>query len=199
MGSNELRKRATWQDYSGTNATIAEKGFFHVFETLFKDTSFMIRSKPKEFNNIYTEIELTPEVLSEIYNPPEGIKRHGISPDYAIDNKESQKTLYVEVKRQDGWVEGGKRSDGRGNAHERSCKFFTPGLLRIMREYGKIQSDALPFWTVFQGDIARDPCRVREITCWYDKFDSHFFFWRDSKNPEPLINHFVERLSHLLD
>ena len=38
----------------------------------------------------------------------------------------------IESKRQDGWVEGGARKDGRGNAHERSCKFFTPGLLKIM-------------------------------------------------------------------
>jgi len=112
---------------------------------------------------------------------------------------ETRKTLYVEVKRQDGWVEGGNRSDGRGNAHERSCKYFTPGLIKIMRSRGISQEDALPFWTVFQGDIARDPCRVREVTCWYDKYDAHFFFWRDSTNAEPLLKHFINKLSYLLD
>ena len=59
------------------------------------------------------------------------IKKHGISPDLSIKNTEKNKTIFIEVKRQDGWVEGGKRSDGRGNAHERSNKFFTPGLLKV--------------------------------------------------------------------
>lgn len=199
MGSSELRGRATWQDYSGANATSAEKYFFDVFQKLFDNTSYRIRSKPKEFRNIYTTVQLTPQVISEIYNPPEGVNKHGISPDYAIDNMETRKTLYVEVKRQDGWVEGGNRSDGRGNAHERSCKYFTPGLIKIMRSRGISQEDALPFWTVFQGDIARDPCRVREVTCWYDKYDAHFFFWRDSTNAEPLLKHFINKLSYLLD
>jgi len=200
MGSSELRGRATWQDYSGTNAAAAEKGFSRVFQKYFEDTSFRIRSKPNEFNNIYKNVELSAQVISEIYNPPENqIKRHGISPDYAIDNTESGKTIYVEVKRQDGWVEGGVRSDGRGNAHERSCKYFTPGLIKLMRQRGITQPEALPFWTVFQGDIARDPCRVREVTLWYDNYDAHFFFWRDSSTPQPLLEHFENRLSHLLD
>lgn len=199
MGSNELRKRAIWQDYSGANATGAEKNFYSVFKKAFEGTAYKIRAKPKEFKNIYVEIELPEDVIAEIFNPPGGIKRHGISPDYAIDNTETNKTLYVEVKRQDGWVEGGKRSDGRGNAHERSCKYFTPGLMKLMRSKGIDNEGALPFWTVFQGDITRDPCRVREITCWYDNYDAHFFLWRDSKNAEPLVKHFVEKLSPLLD
>lgn len=199
MGSKELKRRAIWQDYSGAKATSAEKDFFEVFTNIFKDTSFQIRAKPQELKNIYKEIKLTPQVISEIYNPSEEIKRHGIWPDYAIQNTETGKTLYVEVKRQDGWVEGGKRSDGRGNAHERSCKYFTPGLIKIMRSGGITQEDALPFWVVFQGNITRDPCRVREITYWYDTFNAHLFFWRDSKNPEPLLKHFIDKLSCLLD
>jgi len=136
--------------------------------------------------------------LTEIYTPDKEIKHHGINPDYAIDNTATNKTLYVEVKRQDGWVEGGKRSDGRGNAHERSCKYFTPGLLEILRKQGNLGKDALPFWTVFQGDITRDPCRVREITCWYQGYENHFFFWRNSKDKEKLLDHFNNKLRKLL-
>ena len=33
---------------------------------------------------------------------------------------------------EDGWVEGKPRSAGRGNAHERSNTFFTPGLLKAV-------------------------------------------------------------------
>ena len=124
--------------------------------------------------------------------------KHGIKPDYAIDNTKTKKTLYVEVKRQDGWVEGKLPSAGRGNAHERSCKFFTPGLLRILREKGKLGDDVLPFWVVFQGNVARDPKRVREVTTWYYGYSAHFFFWRKKSDKESLINHFNKKLRPLL-
>lgn len=198
MGSDANRLRKKWQDYSGLNAGQAEKDFYETLQTLFLDTEFEIRDKPKEFRNIYVDFPLSEQELEEIYTPERPISRHGVLPDYAIDNTETNKTIYVEVKRQDGWVEGGKRSDGRGNAHERSCKFFTPGLLNILREKGNIDNDQLPFWTVFQGDITRDPCRVREITCWYDDYTANFFFWRNSENPDSLVEHFIEKIKPLL-
>ena len=198
MGTDELRNRDIWQDRSGASAQAAEYSFFNVFQRVFLGTNFRIRSKPNEFNSIYVGYPLSDKTLSEIYNPPVPIRKHGITPDYAIDNIESKKTLYVEVKRQDGWVEGKPRSAGRGNAHERSCKYFTPGLLKILRQAGHIPAPALPFWTVFQGDITRDPCRVREVTCWFDTYPHHFFFWRDNRNPTPLVEHFDNNLKHLL-
>lgn len=136
-------------------------------------------------------------MLAKIYNPNE-TWTHGVIPDYAIDNLKTKKTLYVEIKRQDGWVEGKPRKAGRGNAHERSCKFFTPGLLKILRKHGKLGNKALPFWVVFQGDIARDPKRVREIHCWYGKYSAHFFLWHNSADGTSLINHFNTKLKHLL-
>ena len=125
------------------------------------------------------DVRLSEQELSEIYNPEEVITRHGVNPDYAITNKETNKTIYVEVKRQDGWVEGGTRADGRGNAHERSCKFFTPGLQNKLREYGNLADGITPFWVVFTGDITRDPCRVREIKLWYEGIPEHYFMWRN--------------------
>lgn len=199
MGSKHNRIRRKWQDYSGNNAALAENTFFENFEKIFTGTDYRIRAKPKEFQNIYVDQKLSDKELSEIYTPPEPVTRHGVYLDYAIDNTKTQKTIYVEVKRQDGWVEGGKRSDGRGNAHERSCKFLTPGLLKILRDKSGIQEPALPFWTVFQGDITRDPCRVREITCWYDEFDAHFFFWRNAPDPDLIFKHFDEKISGLLE
>jgi hypothetical protein len=198
MGSKELRGRRVWQDVSGYKAGVAEHTFLAVFENLFRRTPFRIRPKPKEFSNIYTAVTLPPEEIAQIYTPKDPIKRHGLLPDYAIDNTASDKTLYVEVKRQDGWVEGGKRADGRGNAHERSCKFFTPGLLTTLRQQGGLGAEVLPFWTVFQGDITRDPCRVREISLWYKGHESHFFFWRSQADADSLIQHFETKLKHLL-
>lgn len=198
MGSAELRKRATWQDYSGHNAAKAEHSFFETFGNLFLGTEYRIRSKPNEFNTIYVNVDLPDDVASQIYTPDEPVTKHGISPDYAIDNLNTRKTLYVEVKRQDGWVEGKPRSAGRGNAHERSCKYFTPGLLKKLRDEGGIQEPNLPFWTVFQGDITRDPCRVREISLWYQGFEKHFFMWRNNLDAKPIVDHFVNNLEELL-
>lgn len=199
MGSEHNRIRRKWQDYGGFNASAAEASFFESFDKVFFGTDYSIRSKPKEFQNIYVNIKIKPEDLAAIYNPTKAVTRHGVFPDYAIDNRITGKTIYIEVKRQDGWMEGGKRSDGRGNAHERSCKFFTPGLLKILRDKSKITEPALPFWTVFQGAITRDPCRVREVTCWYDGYEGHFFFWRQSPDPELLFAHFDDCIAPLLD
>lgn len=198
MGKEELRKREIWQDTSGKKAGVAEKNFYQVFSEYFKDSDFRIRKKPKEFNNIYFNVKLSKKVLDNIYKPNLKKWRHGIMPDFAIDNIKTKKTLYIEVKRQDGWVEGTSRSAGRGNAHERSCKFFTPGLLRILSEHGKLGHNVLPFWIVFQGDITRDPCRVREITCWYGPCSAHFFMWRNLADDKSLISHFNNKLKHFL-
>jgi hypothetical protein len=198
MGKEELRGRAIWQDYSGANAGAAEKSFYNVFLEEFRGTDLRIRPSPQEFARIYVQVQLPEDVRSQIYTPPAEVTKHGITPDYAIDNVKLKKTLYVEVKRQDGWIEGKLRSAGRGNAHERSCKYFTPGLLRILRAHGRLGDDVLPFWTVFQGDITRDPCRVREITLWYAEHSAHFFMWRDAKDSTKLLDHFNKHLRHLL-
>ena len=199
MGSDANRLRKKWQDYSGKNATKAENNIYDIFVELFKDTEYMVTKHPKDFENIYLDVKLDDKELQEIYTPDTKITKHGIAPDLSITNTQTGKTIYIEVKRQDGWVEGGERRDGRGNAHERSNKFFTPGLLKIMRKKAKISKKHLPFWVIFQGNITRDPLRVREITLWYDGNDAHYFFWRDNKKPVPLIEHFIKKIKPIID
>jgi hypothetical protein len=106
MGSDANRLREKWQDYSVRNAGLAEMDFFRTFEALFKDSEYKIRSKPTELQKIYVDVELSEKELSEIYNPKEEITKHGVFPDFAIDNTETNKTIYIEVKRQDGWLKG---------------------------------------------------------------------------------------------
>lgn len=184
MGKKELQERDTWQDRSGIRGEVAEGKFEIVFLREFSGTDYEIRPKPKELKKIYSE------------NPP-----HGVIIDYAITNTKTKKTLYVEIKRQDGYVPGETLPNaGRGNAHERSCKFFTPGLLKIMKKFGKLDDDdVLPFWIVYQGRIVRDTKRINEITYWFDKYKPHFFLWKNQSNSRPLINHFNNNLKHLLD
>ena len=199
MGSDANRLRKKWQDYSGTNAGIAEHSFYDTFTTLFKDTNYNVRRSITEFKDLYVNVQLTEQELDEIYKPDEVIKRHGVNPDYAITNTETNKTIYIEVKRQDGWVEGKKRVDGRGNAHERSCKFFTPGLQNVLRKHGNLDANVVPFWVVFIGDITRDPCRVREVKLWYEGIPEHYFMWRNQFNPEKIIEHFIVNIKPLID
>jgi hypothetical protein len=198
MGTKALRGRENWQNEGGGKAEVAEKKFYDLLTKRFEGTDYAIRSKPRELKDIYNSVVLPDEVLEKIYNPNETWV-HGIVPDYAIDNTRTKKTLYVEVKRQDGWVEGKERNAGRGNAHERSCKLFTPGLQRVLRKFGNIAENELPFWVVFQGDIARDPKRVREITFWYAEEKDHFFLWHDTEDDESLVNHFESKLKRLLE
>lgn len=198
MGSINNRFRKKWQDYSGKKAVKSEYLFYDVFSAILKGTEYEIEEKPKCFSNIYLDVPLSPTEKKEIYNPKEPIKKHGIQPDFLIRNTVSGKTIYGEIKRQDGWVEGKSRSAGRGNAHERLCKYFTPGLLKLFRKTEKINSNTLPFWIIFQGDITRDPCRVREIKFWFAENNANYFFWRDTRNVEKLILHFEKYIVPIL-
>ena len=80
MGTNELRKRAIWQDKSGFLATKAEHTFHNVFDQSFKNTNFSVRANPQEFNKIYVDFPLLKEVKKEIYakHPKHSAYRSGL-------------------------------------------------------------------------------------------------------------------------
>lgn len=199
MGRVGLSNRDNWQTETMKSANKFEEDFYTVFENYFRGTDYRIRKKPNEFSNLYVNQELDDNTLNEIYTPEIPINKHGISPDFAIDNLKTGKTIFGDNKRQDGWVEGGERKDGRGNAHERMCKYFTPGLTKQLRSKGKIDNDKLPFWIVLRGNITRDPCRVREITLWFDGNNENLFFWRDKNDTSKLINHFETQIKPILE
>lgn len=199
MGSLENRLRKKWQGYGGHKAIKAEQIFYEVFDSLFEDTDLEIVSQPTKFNAVYIDVPLSETEMSEIYVPENKITKHGIKPDCLIRNKATGKEIYVEIKRQDGWVENTMRSAGRGNAHERLCKYFTPGLLRMLREEGNISEDKYPFWIVFQGDITRDICRVREIRFWFGDSQENVTFWRNTSDPSAIIEHFLKYILPLLE
>ncbi|MCL2675941.1 MAG: MunI family type II restriction endonuclease [Firmicutes bacterium] len=198
-----LSNRLNWEKASGEKAHVAEQNFYEAFSAVFKDTCYVLHKKPKHLKNLYALVQLPDEVMLEIYQPENfdytKIK-WGVSPDCAIENRNTGKILFGEIKRQDGWVEDKDPSAGRGNAHERLCKLFAPGLLNAYRQIGNIGDDeVLPFWVVFQGDITRDPKRVREIAFWFDKFDKNYFMWRPNSDVSILIRHFDVHLKKYLE
>ncbi len=203
MAKKELSGRNVWQDYAGDNAKEAEVNVYNIFINAFKNTEYVLHKQPKHLKNLYTKVTLSDRILSEIYNPKDlnlSDKKWGVSPDFAIENTKTGKILFGEIKRQDGWVEGKNPSAGRGNAHERSCKLFAPGLIKAYRKIGKIDSEEiLPFFVVFVGDITRDPKRVREIAFWYDKYDKNYFMLRPGKTGDDLIAHFNRYLKRFLN
>lgn len=202
MGKKELSKRENWEQSSGKKASQAEFNLYDVFEKHFENTEYKLHKKPKHLKNLYSSVELSENILNEIYNPDIDIsKKHwGVTPDFAIENTKSHKILFGEIKRQDGWVEGKKPNAGRGNAHERLCKLFTPGLLKTYRKIGHIyDEEILPFWVVFQGDITRDPKRNREIAFWFNGYDKNYFMWRPNMTAKDLTDHFDKYLKPYLD
>lgn len=202
MGKKELSGRANWEYSAGLQATVAEQNLYKAFEREFEGTKYKLHRKPKHLKNLYAKVIIPDDIKSLIFNPTIKIEdaAWGVLPDFAIENTETHKILFGEIKRQDGWVEGKERSAGRGNVHERSCKLFTPGLIKAYRTAGKIDSEEiLPFWVVFQGDITRDPKRVREIMFWYDTFQDNYFMWRPGQSEQELLNHFNAKLKKYLD
>ena len=72
--------------------------------------------------------------------------------------------------------------------------------MKAYRRIGKIDSKKiLPFFVVFEGDITRDPKRVREIKFWFDKFQDNYFMWRPNDKGDKLINHFNSKLKKYLE
>ena len=202
MGKKELSNRDNWEHDGGIKATQAEQNLYEAFRQHFEGTEYVLHEKPTHLKNLYATVKLPDHVISQIYNPPIVLEatKWGISPDFAIENTRNHKILFGEIKRQDGWVEGKDPSAGRGNAHERLCKLFTPGLLKAYREIGRIQSnEILPFWVVFQGDITRDPKRNREVAFWFDNYSNNYFMWRPHMTVKDLTDHFDKYLKPYLD
>lgn len=83
---------------------------------------------------------------------------------------------------------------GRGNAHERSCKYFTPGLMKVIRETGGLSDEILPFWLVIVGDITRDPRHNREIAFWFQQYTKNYYMWRDTNDVGDMLDFFENNL-----
>lgn len=208
MARKQLQGRDNWQTESGPGglAGVAEQNLYEVFRRAFRGTEYEISEHPTDLKHLYEDVRLSEETISQIFNPDEATMRNaksrgwGVSPDFSIINTRTGKILFGEIKRQDGWVEGKDPSAGRGNAHERMCKLFTPGLIKAYRQIGGItDTSILPFWVILEGEITRDPKRNREIAFWFDEYDKNFFMWRPNAGGDVLIEHFNRYLKPYLE
>lgn len=205
MATHELRNRANWQTISGKKALNAEELFKVTLQSALDEVhpkTFIVERHPKDFCDIYSTFSLPQDTLSQIYNidvnetNKNGVAKHqwGIIMDFAIRNTKNNKVLYGEIKRQDGWTESTDPSAGRGNAHERCCKYFTPGILNLLWNSSGLPHNILPFWLVFVGDITRDPKRNREIAFWFQNYHTNYYMWRDTSQVGDMLDFFENYL-----
>jgi len=205
MASSELRKRINWQTISGLKALKTEDMFRGTLQNALDSVypnQFMVEKNSKEFGDIYSTYNLPDNVLEKIHNINVNELKNNLKPryswginmDFSIRNTKNSKVLFGEIKRQDGWIETTNMQAGRGNAHERSCKYFAPGLLNILRAKSGISNEILPFWVVFVGDITRDPRRNREIAFWYQGYEKNYYMWRDTEDVGDMLDFFEDNL-----
>jgi hypothetical protein len=102
MSSEVLSARATWQNESGKLALKAEKLILLILDEHIKNfhPNLKFTTKPKIFNNIYKNFELTKEEIDEIFDGD--YRTHGMIPEFLITNTETNISIIGEVKRQNG-------------------------------------------------------------------------------------------------
>lgn len=169
MGREHLEARDNWQAESAVRGGDAERAFNEVMRKYCIGTDLSYASKPRD--------------LSEMYGP-----RHGIAPDGVIRNTKSGRAVYVEIKRQ----------RNAGNAHERACKYFAPGIIASAREVAGQPDDVIPFWWIFSNGIASDPRYVQEIMHWFRGVEGNVLLWQSLDDYEPVIDHFERYIAPML-
>lgn len=90
MGKRALSGRDNWQELGGMKASQAENNLYDVFRAHFAGTEYMLHEKPKHLKNLYASVQLSEDVLSQIYTPPINLEntKWGVSPDFAIEKPE---------------------------------------------------------------------------------------------------------------
>ncbi len=173
-----LEGRDKWQDEAAVRGLSAEEWFLEVLSDHLEVLSdhlgndFQVMRRPNDLRGIYGV-------------HPSG-QPHGVQPDHAIYGP-AGRTIYVEMKRQ----------RAAGNAHERACKYFTPGIIRSGREIANQPNGVIPFWWVFTNGVAEDQRYVREIMHWFQGIEPHVLLWQPP-DPTMLTDRFDTHILPLL-
>jgi hypothetical protein len=148
MSKVHLSRRKKWQDKAGRGGYGREEATKGILETYFRlDDNFTFFAKPKQLAKIYRG-------------------SWGLIPDFAIQNNITNKIAFFETKRQ----------GINGNAHERACKYFAPGIQLIMLSIAGFER---PIFTIYMDGLTEDPKKVVEIDTWYNdpKWKDRYLLW----------------------
>lgn len=175
MGRIELSDRDKWQDDAAVGGQRAETAFAVAIQRAIEGSVDLVAdSKPSD--------------LAGMYGWRSSGRKHGIKPDYAIRRRSTGRTMYVEIKRQ----------QAKGNAHERACKYWAPGILASMRAEGRQPPDVIPCWWVFTNGIANDGDYRQAIRHWFRGYEGHVLLWENISDHDTLIRHFDRHIRPLL-
>lgn len=163
-----LQNRDNWQEEAGERGRTDEDKFFNCLRDYFVGAPYSIENQPKDLARIYGS--------------------RGIKPDHVIRNSQTGRSIFVEVKRQ----------RAAGNAHERACKFFTPGIVNAGRRIGNIRQKDFPYWMVFTNGIASDEKYREEINFWFESVQGALLLWTDIANCNLVIAHFEKHIKPIL-
>lgn len=174
MAREHLSQRGKWQSLGVARGEGAEDTFNAAMKIYLRDSGIRCLLKPDTLRGIYG--------LHKTGRP------HGIVPEFQFFNPETKKSMFVEIKRQ-----------GRqGNAHERACKYFMPGILESARRIARQPDGVVPFWLIFANGLATTPRYRQEITHWFKGYEGNLLLWDDLRNPGMLIDHFEDHIMPLL-
>lgn len=179
MGRKSLSERDNWQGKSAARGHGAEDVFHTIMKMHLEHTDFLTVHKPKDLKGIYGERK----------DKRGRVSPHGIHPEYAITSKTSGRSIYVEIKRQ----------RAQGNAHERACKYFTPGILNSLRQHANQPAEIIPFWWIFTDGIANDKYYRQEIMHWFRGIEAHVLLWKNVHDVDVVRNHFDQHIRQLLN
>lgn len=174
MAREHLSARDNWQTEGNFRGNEAEQAFQAVMAQ-YLDERFETSYKPTDLNGIYGRHATG--------------RPHGIVPEYVIRNVKTGKAIFVEIKRQ----------RAAGNAHERACKYFAPGVIASAQKIANQPGDILPFWWIFSNGIATDPRYRREILHWFKNIESHVLLWEDINDRSAVERHFDNYVRPLID
>ena len=171
--SKMLSERAVWQDRAAHAGSHLERVVRQVLsECLGLDPEIHISEKPRDFARVYQD-------------------RWGAIPDLRVRNEGTGKSIWIEIKQQ----------NAAGNAHERACKYFTPGLLRIAEDIGNVSR---PFFFIFAGgmvdDLPKAEKYLAELSTWFDApgWENRLLMWRQH-DPVDLCEWFEDAIRPCLE
>lgn len=174
MAREHLELRDNWQREGNFRGNEAERAFQSAIVSHLGQ-NFRTNFKPQDLKGIYGTNDETG-------------RPQGVIPDYLIRNVETGRAVFVEIKRQ----------RAAGNAHERACKYFSPGILMSARQIANQPDDTIPFWWVFTNGIATDARYRREIAHWFRGVEAHLLLWEDIGDPGAVKRHFDAHIRPLL-
>lgn len=169
MSREHLSKRGKWQDKASLGGLGREETAKKVLGAyLLNHPLYLVEERPREMLHIYGS-------------------RWGILPDFSIRNRETNKAAFFETKRQ----------GAHGNAHERACKYFAPGIQKICAEIAGFE---FPFFFIFMNGLTSSPKFRAEITQWFDAdgYRDRYLLWKD-RGIEVLIAWFQQIAERYLD